>query len=115
MFHMLLMLQISDIVILFKMMEALCGEVCGCRRFRDKTPRNAVRLEVVSPGRSCHPTFAMSGALAWQVKQILIKKVLLVLGEIARELPGISPSCGVCSAPFSLCLFIITYLSLNSV
>lgn len=33
-------------------------------------------------------------------QKILIKKVLLVWGEIARELPGVSPACGVCCAPF---------------
>ena len=60
-----------------------------------------------SPGWSCHPTFAMTGALAWQVKQNLNKKRnLLVSGGIARELPGVSPLCVVC-APFSFCLYLL--------
>lgn len=46
----------------------------------------------------CHPTFAMSGALAWQVKnRSLIKIYILWLGgEFARVIffyPGFSSPC----------------------
>lgn len=46
----------------------------------------------------CHPTFAMSGALAWQVKkQILNKNIYFVVGRGVRTgyffYPGFSSPC----------------------
>lgn len=70
-------------------------------------------LRFLSPEWSCHPTFAMTGALAWQVKQILIKKSFIGFGGdrtgVARDLFLVW--CVVCSFSFP---FIITYLLLDS-
>lgn len=51
----------------------------------------------------CHPTFAMTGALAWQVNHYLNKIIIFVFGgEIARGFPGFSPLVSVSRFLFSL-------------
>ena len=59
----------------------------------------------------CHPTFAMAGALAWQVKKINKKKrdFLVWWGDsMGLFLPRVSsPLCGVCPAFFLALLFYI--------
>jgi hypothetical protein len=53
----------------------------------------------------CEPTFAMTGALAWQVKKkkIIKNNILLFLRKIARELLGIFLWCVVCVIFFFIC------------
>ncbi|KAI9113577.1 hypothetical protein K1719_015504 [Acacia pycnantha] len=56
----MLLLQISDIC-----KSSCCSEgIYGCIRFRDEGPPYG-RLRVLN--NLCHPTFAMTGALAWQI------------------------------------------------
>lgn len=51
----------------------------------------------------CHPAFAMTGALAWQVNHYLNKIIIFVFGgEIARGFPGFSPLVSVSRFLFSL-------------
>ncbi|KAJ6990009.1 hypothetical protein NC653_018508 [Populus alba x Populus x berolinensis] len=53
----------------------------------------------------CHPTFAMTGALAWQVNHYLNKIIIFVFGgEIARGFPGFSLLCGrwICNPQWAI-------------
>lgn len=58
----------------------------------------------------CHPAFAMTGALAWQVTKLNKKLFFWFLGEIARGFcPGSLPWCGVVCRACSLFLLIFIF------
>ncbi|EOA33156.1 hypothetical protein CARUB_v10016497mg [Capsella rubella] len=71
-------------------------------------------IAMASRSHLCHPTFAMSGALAWQVKTVLNKSYFVGFGEeIARVVYFFSRDLlsSVCLASLPLSLSSLFYIS----